>query len=366
MGDRPGQPRRARARGSRELRPRPLRRRARRHGGPARSARRGEVAGRRPGEGGRGSARLGVRLRRRRVSPSPPRRTSSAPAGTRATRHGSPRRASGHVADDLEPGDLRRAPDPRRRSVPGRGPPRAGRRRARLPRPRVRGTDKLYVPTDAVGMVARYLGGESPRRDADGGVRLGPGDRQGEARRQATWPASSSGSTRCGWRCPGARSVRTRRGSASSRTRSRYEETPDQLRPIDEVKRDMERPMPMDRLLCGDVGFGKTEVAVRAAFKAVMDGQAGRGARADHPARRAALRDVQRAVPPVPREGARCCRGSCRRRSRSGVVADVAAGQRRRRDRHPPAARRGRRRSRTSDCWSSTRSSGSASRTRSG
>lgn len=51
-----------------------------------------------------------------------------------------------------------------------------------------------------------------------------------------------------------------------------YEETPDQLRAIAEVKRDMERPEPMDRLLCGDVGFGKTEVAVRAAMKAVADG----------------------------------------------------------------------------------------------
>ena len=51
-----------------------------------------------------------------------------------------------------------------------------------------------------------------------------------------------------------------------------HEETPDQLRVIEEVKQDMERPFPMDRLLCGDVGFGKTEVAVRAAFKAVMDG----------------------------------------------------------------------------------------------
>jgi len=51
-----------------------------------------------------------------------------------------------------------------------------------------------------------------------------------------------------------------------------YEETDDQLRCIDEVKRDMEKPRPMERLLCGDVGYGKTEVAMRAAFKAVMDG----------------------------------------------------------------------------------------------
>jgi transcription-repair coupling factor (superfamily II helicase) len=52
-----------------------------------------------------------------------------------------------------------------------------------------------------------------------------------------------------------------------------YEETPDQMRAIVETKSDMEKPKPMDRLICGDVGFGKTEVAIRAAFKAVMDGR---------------------------------------------------------------------------------------------
>jgi transcription-repair coupling factor (superfamily II helicase) len=52
-----------------------------------------------------------------------------------------------------------------------------------------------------------------------------------------------------------------------------YVETPDQLVTIDEVKRDMERSVPMDRLICGDVGYGKTEIAVRAAFKAVQDGK---------------------------------------------------------------------------------------------
>src|SRR5690606_32801788 len=55
--------------------------------------------------------------------------------------------------------------------------------------------------------------------------------------------------------------------------RFQYQETPDQLQAIQDVKADMERPRPMDRLLCGDVGFGKTEVAIRAAFKAVMDGR---------------------------------------------------------------------------------------------
>jgi transcription-repair coupling factor (superfamily II helicase) len=52
-----------------------------------------------------------------------------------------------------------------------------------------------------------------------------------------------------------------------------YEETPDQVTAISETKVDMEKPRPMDRLICGDVGFGKTEVAIRAAFKAVMDGK---------------------------------------------------------------------------------------------
>ena len=52
-----------------------------------------------------------------------------------------------------------------------------------------------------------------------------------------------------------------------------FAETPDQLQTIDEIKADMEKPIPMDRLLSGDVGFGKTEVAVRAAFKAIQDGK---------------------------------------------------------------------------------------------
>ena len=55
--------------------------------------------------------------------------------------------------------------------------------------------------------------------------------------------------------------------------RFEYEETDDQLRSINEIKRDMEKPHPMDRLLCGDVGFGKTEVALRAAFKCIADGK---------------------------------------------------------------------------------------------
>jgi transcription-repair coupling factor (superfamily II helicase) len=52
-----------------------------------------------------------------------------------------------------------------------------------------------------------------------------------------------------------------------------YEDTPDQSKATADVKKDMESPAPMDRLVCGDVGFGKTEVAIRAAFKACIDGK---------------------------------------------------------------------------------------------
>jgi transcription-repair coupling factor (superfamily II helicase) len=52
-----------------------------------------------------------------------------------------------------------------------------------------------------------------------------------------------------------------------------FEDTPDQRQATEDVKRDMESPRPMDRLICGDVGYGKTEVAIRAAFKAVQDGK---------------------------------------------------------------------------------------------
>ncbi len=61
-------------------------------------------------------------------------------------------------------------------------------------------------------------------------------------------------------------------GSANSTAAFPYQETPDQLTSIDDIKRDMQAARPMDRLLCGDVGFGKTELAIRAAFKAIDAG----------------------------------------------------------------------------------------------
>ncbi len=126
-----------------------------------------------------------------------------------------------------------------------------------------------------------------------------------------------------------------------------YVETPDQLAAISEVKRDMEQVVPMDRLICGDVGYGKTEIAVRAAFKAVMDGkqvavlvpttllvQQHHATFAD---RYAGLPGDGRGAEPVPDR---------RREEEGGRGARRRRGRRRRR--HPPAAVRRGARSRTS------------------
>jgi transcription-repair coupling factor (superfamily II helicase) len=132
--------------------------------------------------------------------------------------------------------------------------------------------DKLYVPSDQVGMVARYLGGESPRLHRLGGsdwaratakIRRAVRDMAGELVRLYSVRMASPGHA-FGPDTPWQRELEDA---------FPHEETPDQLTAIDEVKADMELPVPMDRLICGDVGFGKTEIAVRAAFKAVMDGK---------------------------------------------------------------------------------------------
>ena len=132
--------------------------------------------------------------------------------------------------------------------------------------------DKLYVPSDAVGMVARYIGGDVPRVHRMGGsdwaratakVKRAVRDMAGELVRLYTVRMS----------VPGHAFAPDTPWQRELEDAFPFEETPDQLRVIEDVKRDMERPVPMDRLLCGDVGFGKTEVAVRAACKAVMGGK---------------------------------------------------------------------------------------------
>ena len=85
-----------------------------------------------------------------------------------------------------------------------------------------------------------------------------------------------------------------------------FVETEDQLKAIADVKADMEEPRPMDRLVCGDVGFGKTEVAVRAAFKAVQDGTQAAVLAPDHAAGQPARADLRRPLRAATRSGWRC------------------------------------------------------------
>jgi transcription-repair coupling factor (superfamily II helicase) len=131
--------------------------------------------------------------------------------------------------------------------------------------------DRLYVPTDQLDEVTRYVGGEAPTLHRLGG---------------ADW-AKTKGRARKAVRQIAGELIRLYSARTASPGHSfgpdspwqreledafPYVETPDQLAAIDEVKRDMERQVPMDRLISGDVGYGKTEIAVRAAFKAVQDG----------------------------------------------------------------------------------------------
>ncbi len=132
--------------------------------------------------------------------------------------------------------------------------------------------DHLYVPTDQMDQVSKYIGADEPKLNKLGG---------------ADWAATKSKAKKH------VKEIATdlvRLYSARSRAKGfafspdtpwqremednfPYQETPDQLKAIDDVKADMEKPVPMDRLISGDVGFGKTEIAVRAAFKAVQDGK---------------------------------------------------------------------------------------------
>ncbi len=132
--------------------------------------------------------------------------------------------------------------------------------------------DRLYVPTDQLEQVTRYVGGEQPSLD-----RIGGGDwakRKGRARKAVREIAAEL------IRLYSARMASPGHAFGPDTPWQReledafpYVETPDQLGAINEVKADMESVVPMDRVICGDVGYGKTEIAVRAAFKAVMDGK---------------------------------------------------------------------------------------------
>lgn len=134
--------------------------------------------------------------------------------------------------------------------------------------------DRLYVPIEKMGLVQRYVGAEArpPALDRLGGGAWG----RAKARVKASVRALAKGLVQL----YAARQVLPGHPFSPDAPWQRefeasfpYEETQDQLHAIRAVKADMERPRPMDRLICGDVGYGKTEVAMRAAFKAAMDGK---------------------------------------------------------------------------------------------
>ena len=132
--------------------------------------------------------------------------------------------------------------------------------------------DQLFVPTTSLDQVSKYSGSDVPKLSRMGGTDWAKTKQK--ARKAVREIAAEL------VRLYAARSAATGHAFAPDTPWQReledafeYVETPDQLATIDEVKADMERPVPMDRLLTGDVGYGKTEIAVRAAFKAVQDGK---------------------------------------------------------------------------------------------
>jgi transcription-repair coupling factor (superfamily II helicase) len=132
--------------------------------------------------------------------------------------------------------------------------------------------DRLYVPSDSLDQVTKYVGGEQPPLDKMGGADWQK--RKGRARKAVREIAAELIRLYAArMSAPGHQFGPDTPWQRELEDAFPYVETPDQLEAINEVKADMEQPHPMDRVICGDVGYGKTEISVRAAFKAVMDGK---------------------------------------------------------------------------------------------
>ena len=132
--------------------------------------------------------------------------------------------------------------------------------------------DKLFVPTDTLEQVTKYVGGEAPALH-----RIGGSDWQNSKRRARKAIKQIAAELirlyAARMSAPGFAFSHDSSWQKELEDSFAFVETIDQQATIDEVKRDMEKPNPMDRIVCGDVGYGKTEIAVRAAFKAVQDGK---------------------------------------------------------------------------------------------
>jgi transcription-repair coupling factor (superfamily II helicase) len=137
-----------------------------------------------------------------------------------------------------------------------------------------RGNDKLFIPTDQMNLVQKYIGGEAvkPKLNKLSGIEWQKAKQKAKksveviAEDLIELYAERS-------KIKGFSFSKDTEWQKEFESSFIYEETPSQIRSIEEIKKDMESDKPMDRLLCGDVGYGKTEVAIRAAFKAIMDGK---------------------------------------------------------------------------------------------
>ena len=138
---------------------------------------------------------------------------------------------------------------------------------------RYAGTDKLFVPCDRLEMIGKYIGDrDTVKLSKMGGTEwMRTKSRAKSAAKDIAKDLIRLYAER--QRRPGFAFPENSELEDEFDSRFEYEETPSQLTAIEEIKRDMMRPVPMNRLLCGDVGFGKTEVALRAAFKAILAGK---------------------------------------------------------------------------------------------